>query len=210
MIDVQEFWMNPDASCMPENTKAITRPQSMLGYQNVTNFVCEMMLRYVAPHESILELGSGTGRNLAGLHLVGYSDLYGIEISPATIEVGRKHWDVMNKIPIWCGAIEDAITTLQAMDCIFTVGTLMHLPPSSEWVFEQIAKKARKYIMTIELETSGMDTLPIAPGGQVFGWLRNYSQIFSGFGWDEIEFQTCEALGPLLGHQNIARVFAHG
>lgn len=209
-FDPYAFWMNPDASTMPNNVKSITRPSFYLDKPELTNCVCETMLKYVPFHESIMELGSGTGRNLAGLKRIGYSDLWGVEINHQAVEMGREKWPMLNKVPIWCGQIEDAIKFAPPMDCIFTLGTLMHLPPASEWVFEAMSKKARKVIITIELEDNVIETRPLTVGGGVFAWVRNYSQIFSGLGWDEQEFRTCEGLGPLLGKDNVMRVFGHG
>ena len=205
----QAFWKDPDKSKMPAKIKRICRPTFYLDQHELTELVCSTLMKYIRPHESIVELGSGTGRNLAGLKAVGYDHIAGIEISKQAIDEGRRRWRILNGVQMQNAAIEDILDFIPSVDCIFTLGTLMHIPTKNDWVFKTMTKKARHIIMTIELE-NGHRATPIAAGGNVYAWARNYGDIFTGFGWKELETRTCEAIMPLLGKDNILRVFEHG
>jgi len=129
---------------------------------------------------SYVEIGCGTGRNLAGLKAKGFKKLSGIKISEKAIQVGRAAFPLLEGIPIECEAIEDVISQLPKVDCIFTQGVLQHLSPDTDWVHKTMTKKARKVIMVIENEQ---------PHG-IRSWARDYSKIFTDLGWTEVESKT--------------------
>lgn len=75
-------------------------------------------------------------------------------------------------------SIEDAEP--HKYDVIFTMSTLFLIPEGTEWVFEKIAMMAQKWIITLEGE--------VTKGNGVIG--RDYTKIFSQFGFEEVEHQT--------------------
>lgn len=196
MFDPREFWIDPDASDQAPEVREICRPQFYLGLHNVTDLVVSTMLKHVGKYESILELGCGTGRNLAGLYRAGYNKLYGIEINKRAVDEGKIVFPELKHIPVMYSAIEDEINNWYGLDCLFTQGVLMHLAPASEWIFQQMVIIAKRHIITIENETDGSDR----------AWARNYKDIFTGFGWSEVESHTCEAWPPLPA-ETVCRVF---
>lgn len=188
MIDYQEFWRNPDGKQLEDGgLKSICRPQFFLDLKGVTAMVTTSLLKYLPLDASIMELGSGTGRNLAGLREVGFTNLRGVEINPDAIALGRKTFPLLEGIDIQCAALEDVVNDLPVVDCIYTVGLFMHLPPTSNWVFEVVSRKARKLIMTSENEDHGY----------VIAWQRFYGKIFQGFGWTQVEREKCGKWGDL-------------
>jgi len=187
-INFQEFWRNPDGKSLEDGgLKSICRPSFFVNLKGVTAMVTSTLLKYLPLDASIIELGCGTGRNLAGLKAVGYTNLFGVEINPDAIALGRKSFPLLEGIDILCSSIEDAINDLPEADCYFTQGVLMHLPPTSDWVHEVIARKARKIIMTSENEDHGY----------VIAWARNYANVFGKFGWVELEREKCGKYGDL-------------
>jgi hypothetical protein len=118
-----------------------------------SEYLLELLNIYVEKDDSILEIGSGDGRNVEFLKANGYTNVTGIDKKSGTpIEaVPRDHYDV-----------------------IFTMSTLFLIPPENDWVFEKIAGMARKWIITIEGETSA---------GPLVG--RDYSEVFAPFGFYE-------------------------
>lgn len=140
-----------------------------------------------------MELGCGAGRNLAGLKKAGFKNLAGIEINEKALELGRKTFDLAG-IELTCSAIEDAL--IPEVDCIYTHGVLMHLPPESEGVFETIANKAKSFILTVENES-------ITGNLQ---WPRNYEKIFTAFGWRQLHTYSTENWPP-NSRFNILRMF---
>lgn len=75
-------------------------------------------------------------------------------------------------------AIEDVAET--KYDVIYTMSCLFLIPAENEWVFEKIARMADKYIITVEGETTSPPT--------IIG--RDYTKIFSKFGFEEVERET--------------------
>ncbi len=96
-------------------------------------FLEEIMDKYASYDDSILEIGSGTGRNINYLKEHGYKNVIGID---------KKNGSAIEDIK------EDKY------DIIFTMSTLFLI--DDENVFPKIARMAKKYIMTFEGEyTSG-------------------------------------------------------
>ncbi|ABF71280.1 p028 [Rhizobium phage 16-3] len=62
--------------------------------------------------------------------------------------------EVHKNTKISVGPVEELIKTVPKTrhDVIFTMAVLVHLPPESEWVFKEIAKKAKKKIIVFESE----------------------------------------------------------
>jgi SAM-dependent methyltransferase len=175
-FDRHAFWRNPDASNQPEGIKGICKPQFYLDLHDITLLIVDTLKRHLDNKDSIMELGAGTGRNLAGLKFAGFTKVKGIEINPEAIELGRKSFE-LGDVEIMCDTVEDAIDKMSKFDCIFTQGLLQHLSPDTDWIHKKIAGKANKLIVTIENEQ---------PVG-VRSWARNYKDIFEGLGWHEVE-----------------------
>jgi SAM-dependent methyltransferase len=172
-----EFWKDPDASSATQDIKDICRPEYYLHLDGITNLIVNALRPILDDKDTIVELGCGTGRNLAGLKKAGFKNLSGVEINAHAIEIGRKAFAYLVGVPIICSPVEDAINDLPETDCIFTQGFLQHLSPDTDWVHKVMTEKARKYIMVIENE-------------QPFGersWARNYNKVFTNLGWQEVE-----------------------
>jgi hypothetical protein len=141
-----------------------------LNYRSL--FLCDVFKRHNIPKESsILEIGCGDNRNLTFLQAHGYNLIVGID---------KKYGS----------AIED-IQPIE-YDVIFTMSTLFLIPVENEWVFEKIAKMAKKWIITIEGETTA--------GNGVIG--RDYNEIFSKFGFKQVEHQE-----DVFNKYGVLRVF---
>ena len=50
------------------------------------------------------------------------------------------------------GTIEDRIKDMERCDLVFTMAVLEHIHLDSEWVFSEMARIAKKYLITIEDE----------------------------------------------------------
>lgn len=193
-----QFWLDPTKSGAPEKRIRTCRPEFYLTLENVSRMIVETMMRYADKTDTILEIGCGTGRNLAALKKAGYKRLSGIEISPKTVEVGREYFPAYKRIQVLIGPAEQMIDEVDEVDVIYTVGLLMHIPPEHEWLFERIAQKARKLIVTVEGESRGVVS--------EHAWNRNYQEIFESLGWMQVEMETCENYPP-LPPTTVKRVF---
>ena len=89
---------------------------------------------------------------------------------------------------IHVGRIEDNIQSIENKDCIFTMAVLVHIHPSSEWMFSEIAKRA-KTLIVIEAEKDAT-------------WrhfARDYKKIFEGLGMRQLEEIQCNEVLELIG-----------
>ena len=124
--------------------------------ENRTETLLEVISDYADDDDTILEIGQGTGRNVKALLKEGYL-AEGIDKKDGT-------------------AIEDVEP--KEYDIVFTMSTLFLIPPENDWVFEKIAKMAKKYIITFEGEAT-------SPERNVYG--RNYDEVFSRYGFTQVE-----------------------
>jgi len=189
MSSLLAYWTNP--------TDAPNKPQEYAKYTKRSDFLMSILPNYVNKDESILELGCNCGRNLNALYLAGYYDLSGIDINASAIRLCEKIYpDLYSVAEFYTESIESWMKTNPLQyDCIFTMAVLEHIPKESEWIFVNIAHKARGAIITIEDENSG--------GPKHFP--RNYQKVFDGLGWRQIFEQQATSANEL--HGLIARVF---
>ena len=97
---------------------------------------------------SLLELGCNVGRNLNAAYQAGYRNLEGIEINPEAVEILKKtflKWLQLHNIQL--GRIEDYIRSIESRDCIFTMAVLVHIHPSSDWIFAEMANRVKTLIL---------------------------------------------------------------
>jgi SAM-dependent methyltransferase len=119
----------------------------------------ELLLQFIKKYSNhqvkILEIGCNVGRNLNFLFSAGYKKLAGIEISREAIDLMKKTYPEMAKsIKIYNSPVEDIIKNFKDndFDLIFTMATLEHIHPDSEFIFPEIVRITKKYLITIEDE----------------------------------------------------------
>lgn len=164
--ELQNYWKHPDA--MNEAT----------GYfqgRERSEFLVSLVRRYLKPDASVIELGCNVGRNLHYLWQAGYRNLSGIEINDDAIKKMKEGYPDM-KPTVYQGTIEDRIKELKEYDLVFTMAVLEHIHRDSESVFSEIARLAKKYLITIEDEKNVSER----------HFPRNYKNIFEGLGLRQI------------------------
>ena len=189
MFDPQAYWRNPN--------DAINKPSEYAKYTKRSDFLLNILPRYITKDNSILELGCNCGRNLNALYLAGYKYLSGIDINMSAIKLCEKIYPELYSVAeFYIESIESWLKTNPLQyDVIFTMAVLEHIPKESEWIFYNIAHKARSLILTIEDENSGSPK----------HFPRNYQPIFDGLGWRQIFEQRASQSDQLEGL--IARAF---
>ncbi len=133
----------------------------------------------VTPSDSVLEVGCNAGANLARLRALGYPSLSGVEINPAAIEELRRVFPALAAAAeIRQGRLEDALPRLptNGFETIFAMGVLHHVHPSSNWVFAEMARVARRHICTIEPEQVVCHYI----------FCRDYRRVFEGLGCTQV------------------------
>ncbi len=134
----------------------------------------------VAFENSILELGCNCGANLNGLYNLGYHNLYGIEINEDAVNEMRHTFPVISKIArIKVGSLEDLLprTPSDSVDVVFTIACLMHIHPTSNFIFSEMVRIAKRYIVVIEEEAANC----------TYVFVRNYRRVFQLFNCSQLK-----------------------
>ncbi len=95
------------------------------------------------------------------------------------------------------GSAESILSVAQSnsVDLVFTMAVLMHLPPESSSVLRDMARVARRWIVTIELEHVV----------QKYIFPRRYDRVFTSLGFRE---QWHEDVPSIVNYEGyVARVF---
>lgn len=156
----------------------------------------------------ILELGCNVGRNLEHLRRAGFTNLAGIDINPDTIAGMKVHYPELNA-NIVCGTIEEAVrnTPDDSYDIVFTMAVLMHIHPSSDWIFEEVVRITKRNLIVVENELAETT-------GEKAGLInaRDYGEIFTSLGMQQTAIKNvgnaCGITAPDKPY--IARVFKQG
>jgi len=153
-----------------------TNPSNYLHGNKRSEYLVSLVKRYVNSDASILELGCNVGLNLNHLWKAGYRNLTGVEVNPEALQLMRQNFPDMQVIS-YEGAIEDRIKELGEYDLVFTLAVLEHVHNDSEWVFSEIAQKAKGHLITIEGEER-IDSKLHFP--------RNYKNIFESMRFQQV------------------------
>lgn len=143
------------------------------------DFIIKTQLLQLIPKDSsILQIGCACGYGIETFQANGYKNLTAIDKDP---EMGK---DFPSGVNFVCDTIRNALPKLPAQDVIFSHRFLYILPSEekSDELFNLIASKVSKYLVTIEAETGG-------PGwreGRHGWWRRNYKDVFEKLGFVQV------------------------
>jgi SAM-dependent methyltransferase len=192
--DLRHYWSDPpDADNHPAtylSEEARPRSEFLVG-----------LVRELAPADaSVLEIGCNVGRNLNALFEAGYHDLTGVEINSNALDILRERQpELARHVQLRNESVEDAARSFGdgEFDVVFTVAVLEHIHSSSDWVFAELARAAKRGLITMEDE-------------RTVTWkhfARNYREVFEGVGLKQVKETP---LGPeqALDEGFVARVFA--
>ena len=147
--DIHDYWRNPD----PEH-----EPLTYIGKDTArrSQFLVDIVKRRVPLDAHILEIGCNIGRNLHYLERAGYENIFGIEISPRAVKAMYDTFTEAENWTVMIGSAERILPKIsnQSFDMVFTMATLEHIHPESEWLFRYIRNVTRRYILTIEDEVT--------------------------------------------------------
>ena len=150
----------------------------------------------VTTGDRILELGPNAGGNLSRLRELGYTHLAGIDINPVALDVFRReHPELAAQTELMLGPFEQILPTLEAgaYDTVFTMAVGIHIHPTSDLVFREMARVARSYVCTLETE--------VANGRYTFA--RNYKRVFERFGCKQVREEHIDS----RNHPEVERIY---
>ncbi len=167
------------------NTIGGNRPRD---YATKDMGIMALLHEFISPeinsHDSIMELGCNSGANLNYLFGRGFKWLAGIEINPNAIAQIRERFPI--RLVTYEGSIEEWLPILphDLVDVIFTMATLEHIHPKSNFIFGEMIRVAKKYIVTVEKEK----------GGCAYLFPRDYRRVFEKLGCTQIKSQRISIL----------------
>lgn len=155
-------------------------PENYLQEDNSTYVMFEGLLKTLGQNASFLEVGCNAGRNLNYLLKHGYTDLAGIEINDASINVVLKeHFsELYEKGNFFVGNALDEIKKIpdERYDVVFSIGVFEHIPYEDKALFKEVARVSKRYVAIITSVRS-----------RLFNY--NYEKIFRNLGFTTIEYR---------------------
>jgi len=189
--ELRTYWKHPwNSSNLPEG---------YLEGKERSLFLVELLKRYADSQSVILEVGCNVGRNLNYLFLAGFKKLVGVEISKDAIRLLKQSFPELAKYAkIYNMPVEEIITEFEdgAFDIVFTMAVLEHIHPDSEFIFSEMARITKRFLVSIEDE-------------QGVSWRhfpRNYKRVFESLGLEQVEEFNCSGVHG-LGGDFFLRVF---
>lgn len=132
-------------------------------------------LRDINKKSRILEVGCNNGQQLRHLQLMGFKNLYGIEIQYDAVEKAKLSTKNINIIQ---GSAFDIPFKYEYFDLIFTSGVLIHISPNHLIaVIKEILRCTKKYIWGFEYYSDEPKEI-IYRGNVGFLWKRNFANFY--------------------------------
>lgn len=147
--ELHEYWRSPPGQRNRPRDYAAADPAR-------SDYLVELFERMeISSHASVLEIGCNAGRNLARLHSNGWTNLQGIELSPAAVEVFADTFpECYDDSMVTVGLLENELPQLRndSFDVVFSMAVLEHIHYENEQVLDDVVRIARGWVVTIEDE----------------------------------------------------------
>ena len=194
--DLHHYWRNADDE--------YNAPEGYTGKEDESvgrrsDFLVELISRHLEPSARILELGCNVGRNLHYLHSAGFTQIAGVEINQAALDLLHATYpDTAGRAALHAGTIEENLPQFsdQEFDLVFTMAVLEHVHKDSEFIFAEMARVGRM-VITIEDERFLSER----------HFPRNYGPIFESLGLAQLSETQLNKDDHGLGPAFRARVF---
>lgn len=144
-------------------------------------------------------IGCNVGRNLDYLFLADFKKLEGVEISETAIKLLRQSYPKMARHTKIYKPVEEIIGSFQdgTFDIVFTMAVRQHIHRDSEWIFSEMVRITRDFLITIEDER----------GVSWRHFPRNYKKVFESRGMKQIQEFNCSDVAG-LGSNFFAGIFS--
>jgi len=185
------YWTDPYDGENPPEAYAVNHDSSEL--------LVDLANKYSSADSRFLEIGCNVGRNLNYLHSAGYKNLNAVEINPNAVKLLKETFpDMAKSATIHNAPVENVIKTFgdDEFDVVYSLAVLEHIHKDSEWIFGEMVRISKQYIITIEDEH----------GRSWRHFPRNYKKVFTSIGMQQIEERHCKDINT-LDENFFARVF---
>jgi SAM-dependent methyltransferase len=183
--DVRREWAQRSGEYSPEY-------YAYRGPDQTSESIRAILEAHVAEDASVLELGCSAGRHLAHLHRHGFENLTGIEVNEAARDVmAESYADLAAAGTFYFDAIENVVGTFadDQFGAVYSVETLQHLHPDTEWVFAELARITETLLVTVENEGTHHQSVPdvnYVPG-EIPLYYRDWNRVFTDLGFVELD-----------------------
>ena len=174
---IHEYWKAPFDG---DNLPSVDYLGEKQNQKQRSRFLVELIKEYANKEDKIFEVGCNVGRNLHYLFEAGYKNLEAVEISDQALTLMKEAFPEMEKsIYIYNESIEGVVKQIasNSYDALYTMAVLEHIHKDSEWIFEELVRITKRYLITIEDEES-------------ITWRhfqRNYKKIFEKLGMRQLK-----------------------
>jgi len=192
---IHDYWKNPSENNLPE--KYVNPKGNLIRSKMLIRLIKENT--DLTNQSSILELGCNVGRNLNLLMEDGFQNIHGIEINQHAIKKMQEIYPNLRKhAKITTNSLENTLKEFPKnyFGLVFTMAVLEHIHKDSEWVFTEIKRITKKYLITIEDEKTISDR----------HFPRNYGDIFERLDMKQIFCYDCNEMPNWKGNFH-ARIF---
>jgi len=121
-------------------------------------FLVALLRQYADDDTRILEIGSREGDNLASLLKAGFTRLSGFESNVDKVAALKEcHPEVASQVDVIPGPVHSSLRGIAdaTFDLVFTVGFLFDKEGDFAWLFPELARVTRRYLICIESGSSG-------------------------------------------------------
>ncbi|PSP74669.1 class I SAM-dependent methyltransferase [Halobacteriales archaeon QS_3_64_16] len=146
--DVRRRWAERSGEFSPEY-------YAHRGPDKTSEAIGELLDRHLDRETPILEVGCSSGRHLAYLQESGFRSLAGIEVNAEAIAVMEETYpDLAAAATVHVEAIENVLGEFadDHFGAVYSVETLQHVHPDSEWIFAELARVTEELLVTVENE----------------------------------------------------------
>jgi len=162
------------------------------GPDQVSDRLLQLLETSFTTDAAILELGCSSGRHLAHLFEHGYSDLTGIEVNPDAFTIMAESYPELAAAgTFYQDRIEAVLPDLSddQFDLVFSVETLQHIHPDTDWVFDELARISADVLVTVEIEqdVDGTDRAIKYVDADIPLYYRDWNAVFTECGFTQIE-----------------------
>jgi SAM-dependent methyltransferase len=147
-----------------------------------------------SPNDKILDLGCNVGRELNHLWQAGYRNLTGVEIGEEPVRAMREVFPSLAQgARILNASMTAAVREFKngEFDLIYAHGSLVSLSAREQYVFDEMSRITRRWLLVLENEWSGM----LFP--------RDFGRVFSARGMREVA--TTEVLTRPPGKSRVKK-----
>lgn len=167
------------------------------GPDGASDAILSAIETHLGPDPAVLEVGCSSGRHLSALLEAGYTDLTGVELNPDARTATEETFPELARVGTFqYEAIENVVRDFadDQFDVVFSVETLQHLHPDSNWVFAELARITGTLLITIENEGDATQTEDPTEVNYVDTdvplYYRDWKAVFTGLGLTEVEAET--------------------